>query len=1093
MLYVCACASILFATQLPIQSPAKHARLSLVPQLGNPLEAESVEFSPNGRFFGTGSLDGTVTLWDVASGREIRSFTCPNQLATFALSGDGKILATGYYSESKIDLWDVMTGQRTHTLSGQEIEGSDPHFLVDGDTLATAGFNHIVTLWDGSSGRKISSKSLGTGMMSFTAFSWDGMSLASVGEDHSVTVWDLTTGKKRFSVAIPPNGNHWPDFSSDGKLLATLGDGGSANLWDVASGRRVWTFAGKGVKSELVKFSPNGRFLAVGGGNAISVWDLASRKELHSMLGASEVDSVAFSKDGLHIAVAFTSSPVTIWNTVDWSLNRVVSGSAEPPASIAVACSGSAFAIGYQTSVRNWSLFGGPQGSELLRASQSITSIAFSPSSKMVAASSVDGNVHLIELSGKKEVKALHGSAGLIDAISFSPDGKLIATGEFGQAHLWDVAGGHEINVLTGHSKLIDTIAFSPDGRIIATGSWDGTVKLWSKAQARELRTLQGPSGIYDATNIVNALAFSPTGSVLASACLDGSATLWDLTTGRPLQTLYGSNATLRSIDFSPSGNLLAIASEDRTVSLWDAHSFKELGSLVGHAASVDSVVFSTDGRTIITGSSDGTAKMWDSSSHAELCSLIAFNDGTWAVVDPEGRFDVPDLRKEVWLSWVAGDAPLTPMPVTIFMRDFYEPGLLEKIWRREKLKPVKDVLSLVRAQPKIELSDPHIVGDQGQVTVTATAGTQEMADGTKQIGLPQDLHLSRDGRLVAQVAGPMKLDNRGHWSRVFTFLLPHNGGKGVELSAYSFNQSGVATDIARSTLKGLPEHRIGRAYVVSVGVNDYGRPDLRLTFAGADAQAMQAVLGSRIKGFEQVVVVPLINGKKQAFHDVLDELAGLKLDPTGKIARSTPDDMVILSWSGHGLTKVGKFYLLPSDVPNDPDTYGDTFLNACIDTDELADWLRGVDAGDMAFIIDACYSAAAIESQDFKPAPLGNRGLGQLAYDKGIRILAATQASDVALESARTGNGLLTYALVTDGLAAGKSPTLDEWLSAAVDRVPQLYDLLRQGTLKAAKGTRAVEVTKHSEVVGEREFRQRPALFSFVDRNTQLPFVGKR
>jgi hypothetical protein len=99
------------------------------------------------------------------------------------------------------------------------------------------------------------------------------------------------------------------------------------------------------------------------------------------------------------------------------------------------------------------------------------------------------------------------------------------------------------------------------------------------------------------------------------------------------------------------------------------------------------------------------------------------------------------------------------------------------------------------------------------------------------------------------------------------------------------------------------------------------------------------------------------------------------------------------------------------------------------------------VDAGEMALMIDACHSAASVEVPGFKPGPMGDRGLGQLAYDKGMRILAATQADDVALESEKLEQGLLSYALVRDGLGLKEGKTrradlngdgrvmLQEWL----------------------------------------------------------------
>src|SRR5213078_261829 len=116
--------------------------------------------------------------------------------------------------------------------------------------------------------------------------------------------------------------------------------------------------------------------------------------------------------------------------------------------------------------------------------------------------------------------------------------------------------------------------------------------------------------------------------------------------------------------------------------------------------------------------------------------------------------------------------------------------------------------------------------------------------------------------------------------------------------------------------------------------------------------------------------------------------------------------------------------------------------------SEELSLWLRDVDAGEMVMIVDACHSAATVEQEWFKPGPMGSRGLGQLAYDKRMRVLAASQADDFALESGNLRHGLLTYALVKDGLDTKKADfrpkdgrvTLGEWLAYGAERVPDLH-----------------------------------------------------
>jgi hypothetical protein len=177
----------------------------------------------------------------------------------------------------------------------------------------------------------------------------------------------------------------------------------------------------------------------------------------------------------------------------------------------------------------------------------------------------------------------------------------------------------------------------------------------------------------------------------------------------------------------------------------------------------------------------------------------------------------------------------------------------------------------------------------------------------------------------------------------------------------------------------------------------------------------------SGIEGHE-VVSVPLVSGEKDGTkldqatkQDIADALALLggheeprerlrqALGPDGSVVdrlrKATPDNLVILGFSGHGWANPqGRFYLLPSnsgtEAPSDEDSPKNAaILSRFISSDELSQWLKHVDAGELAMIIDACHSAASVDQPGFKPGPMGDRGLGQLAYDKGMRILAATQA----------------------------------------------------------------------------------------------------
>jgi hypothetical protein len=187
----------------------------------------------------------------------------------------------------------------------------------------------------------------------------------------------------------------------------------------------------------------------------------------------------------------------------------------------------------------------------------------------------------------------------------------------------------------------------------------------------------------------------------------------------------------------------------------------------------------------------------------------------------------------------------------------------------------------------------------------------------------------------------------------------------------------------------------------------------------------------------------------------------GARIPNFEKLQPATPDDLVLVLFSSHGYAdRAGNFYLIPYDTGAGTEkVFTETVRQHSVSTDDLSSWLRDVDAGELVMIVDACHSTAAVEGRGFKPGPMGSRGLGQLSYDKGMRILTATQADNVALENKSIAQGLLTYSLTRDGLESqhadfkprDKTITLLEWLEYGEDRVPKLNDEIIGGQISAS------------------------------------------
>src|SRR5271166_2172015 len=169
--------------------------------------------------------------------------------------------------------------------------------------------------------------------------------------------------------------------------------------------------------------------------------------------------------------------------------------------------------------------------------------------------------------------------------------------------------------VQTGHTNAINAVSFSPDGMLLATGSHDTSVKLWDIRTGLELRALTGH------TNTITSLLFTHDGLTLVSGSLDGTIHFWDVRSGAMIRVLHQA-ASINCIALSPNGDTVAAAGWDHKVTLWNVPKGEQTGVLEGHSKSVNVVSFSPDGKLLATGSNDFSIKLWDAGSGALLRTI---------------------------------------------------------------------------------------------------------------------------------------------------------------------------------------------------------------------------------------------------------------------------------------------------------------------------------------------------------------------------------------------------------------------------------------------------------------------------------------
>ncbi len=265
-----------------------------------------------------------------------------------------------------------------------------------------------------------------------------------------------------------------------------------------------------------------------------------------------------------------------------------------------------------------------------------IAAVAFSPDGKLLAAGSY-GQVAVWDLAAAKPVKVLTNVLGAVNDLKFSPDGKLLAVAggqpsAKGDLRLYQVADWKLLAALRGHDDVVMSVAFHPAGKQLASASFDHTVRLWDIEKQASLHTYKHHS------DFVYAVAVSPDGKMLASASKDHSVQLFDPQTGKSFFTLGGLEQDIMALAISPDGKAVISSGFEAGIYWWNPQTGERVKVQGGHSIATHELAFSKDGKRVVSVGADRTLRTWDGATGSAVKSIAVGSIAYAVAISPNGK-----------------------------------------------------------------------------------------------------------------------------------------------------------------------------------------------------------------------------------------------------------------------------------------------------------------------------------------------------------------------------------------------------------------------------------------------------------------------
>jgi WD40 repeat protein len=572
-------------------------------------------------------------------------------IAVGVLAGENRALSGSL--DNTLRLWDIATGKTLRVLEGHTEPVSGLAWLADGRGALSASWDGTLRLWNLITGETMRVFEGHTSSVNAVTVLAGGRHAISGSTDNTLRLWDIATGttvrvfeghtNRVTAVAVVPDGSRALSSSFDGTM----------RLWDLATGNTLRIFLGHTSEVSAVAVLRDGsRALSGSFDGTMRLWDLETGNTLRLFEGHTDwVTAVAGVPDGSRALSGSADSTMRLWDLETGKPLRVFAGHTAVVAGVTAFDGGNnALSGSWDQTMRIWDLGARETRFTLERHTGGVRAVVIHADGSRALSGSNDSTLRLWNLSTGKILRTFEGHTAVVSAVALFTDGGHALSGSHdGTLRLWDLASGETLRTLSAFTNSVTAVAVFANGSRALSGSERGTLRLWDLATGRAVRTLDGH------TREITAVTVLPDQRTAVSASKDGTLRVWELERGTILRTFEGHAKGMTAAAVQPDGSRALAGSDDGSLRLWDLATGRILRILEGHADSITSVTVLDNGRLALSGSRDRAVLLWDletascraSFTTDAMIMCIAGSQDNFAIAGSlDGKIHVLEIRE---------------------------------------------------------------------------------------------------------------------------------------------------------------------------------------------------------------------------------------------------------------------------------------------------------------------------------------------------------------------------------------------------------------------------------------------------------------